>query len=385
MKTQLILGDVLDVHEGRVLRDHALMVEGGRISAMVPAASVRKNVPADAEILDFTGACVMPGLCDAHNHLSLDAMVPDYLSRMTDREALLAMRALVTMKRDLASGVTLSRSCGDKAYLDILFRNLVARGELAGPELIVSGLGIRSVHGHGFVGTPADGMAEILSIVRKNIKEGVDFQKLFLTSTLPKNGFVQSFMTAAEIKAAIDLAHRGGIQVTAHCIGGVALDDALDAGIDSIEHGFFMTGRHIERMVRDRRTLVVTPWFFMDESGFAALPQEEKLLRKELFAKIRKTMTAALKAGLPFTIGTDGRHGTMATEMSACVSFGASSAEVLRAATLGGATLCEMADKTGSLGIGKQADLLVIEGDPLADIMAVSKVRAVFSKGARIR
>ena len=217
-------------------------------------------------MLDWSDQTLLPGLIDCHNHLSLDPRLENYLYRMADPVPALTLRACETMKIDLRSGVTTSRCMGDKGFLDVECKKAVAEGRIEGPRLLVATRGIRAFHGHGFVGYPFSGVKPIRNAARENLAAGADLIKIYITGTLRgRKGFPATSLKG-EIQAAVDGAHRVGIPVATHCIGGIGFEWALETGIDVIEHGYFLTDREIDRRVESGRWLVMTPSiFFTDE------------------------------------------------------------------------------------------------------------------------
>ena len=168
-----------------VVDDHAL-VRGAlceRLQREPDFAIVGGAADAD-EVIECRGQTLLPGLIDCHNHLSLDPALDNYLLRMNDSIPELTIRAVQTMAVDLASGVTTSRCLGDKGFLDIACKKAVAAGKLAGPRLLVATRGVRTLHGHGFVGYPFSGIESIRQAVRENLSAGADLIKIYITGTL---------------------------------------------------------------------------------------------------------------------------------------------------------------------------------------------------------
>jgi imidazolonepropionase-like amidohydrolase len=357
----------------------AILVEGERILRVGKEEEFKGEV--NIHVLDCGDQTLLPGLIDCHNHLSLDPRLENYLYRMADPIPALTLRACETMKIDLRSGVTTSRCLGDKGFLDVECKEAVSEGRIEGPRLLIATRGIRAFHGHGFVGYPFGGVEQIRTVVRENLAAGADVIKIFITGTLRGPKGIPSFFSKEEIQAAVDEAHRVGIPVATHCIGGVGLEWALETGIDVIEHGYFLTDREIELLVKSDRWLVMTPSIFFTDARIQTLPTDliDGHLRQR--DEVGQRMKAAVKAGVKFAVGTDGMHGGLAQEIQYLVDFGASAGQALMAATRYAARVCGLEESTGTLESGKFGDIIGVEGNPLKDIGALKTVKTVISRG----
>lgn len=143
-------------------------------------------------------------MIDCHNHLALDARLENHLVKMEDCEAEQTIRAIKTMKDDLAAGVTTSRCLGDRFYIDVTCKKAQKEGRIAGPKLVVSGIGMRSNHGHGYVGMPHCGAEDFRRTSRENIARGVDFLKVFMTKVINATPFIYHFLTLEELRAVVE-------------------------------------------------------------------------------------------------------------------------------------------------------------------------------------
>ena len=268
---------------------------------------------------------------------------------MNDPLPALVIRAVKNLRADHLAGVTTMRCPGDKEFLDLECRKAIASGYLKGPRLVLAGKGIRSSAGHGFVGYPYDGPERIRSAVRENLSQGADMVKFYVTGTLPKEGGAQCFFSQAEIVLIAEEARRAGRKSAVHCIGGVGFDWCLDAGVDVIEHGYFLSDRQIERLDNSVSQLVLTPSFYMSEKRMRALPGP--LVEPHLKAadQAKEAMKALVGSGVSYGLGTDGVHGpgNMAAEIACLLELGATPQGALAAATTGGAAICELEEVTG--------------------------------------
>lgn len=383
MPTILLKADgIVDVVGLRIVTPGALLIKDSRIAAVGQEACARA---AEAEkTVDWTGKILLPGLIDCHNHLSLDPTLDNYLMRMNDSIPELTIRALRTMVVDLASGVTTSRCMGDKGFLDIVCKEAVEAGEIVGPRLIVATRGIRAPHGHGFVGYPFSGVENIRMAVRENLAAGADLIKIYTTGTVRGPRGLSSYFSREEILAAVDEAHRAGVPVATHCIGGPGLIGSLEAGIDVIEHGYFATDVELEKIGAAGRWLVMTPSIFFTEERIRTLPP--RLIDPHLQQRdeVGQRMSYAISAGVNFAVGTDGMHGRLADELKYLTDFGASPGLALQAATIRAARVCGMASDIGSLEPGKLADVIGVEGNPLEDITVLQRVSAIMKAGVTV-
>jgi imidazolonepropionase-like amidohydrolase len=380
IKRTLIKGRlVIDGMGNPPIERGAILIEGERI-LRVGKEEEFKGGP-NIHVLDCGDQTLLPGLIDCHNHLSLDPRLDNYLYRMADPIPALTLRACETMKIDLRSGVTTSRCLGDKGFLDVECKKAVSEGHIEGPHLLIATRGIRAFHGHGFVGYPFSGIDQIQAAVRENLSAGADLIKIYITGTLRGPKGIPSYFSKEEIQVVVDESHRVGIPVATHCIGGVGLEWALETGIDTIEHGYFLNDREIDLLARSDSWLVMTPSIFFTEARIRTLPPhliEGHLQQRD---EVGKRMNAAIKAGVKFAVGTDGMHGGLAQEIQYLVDFGASPIQALMAATCHAAKVCGLEEDIGTLEPGKYADIIGVKGNPLEDIAALKEVKTVISHG----
>jgi len=380
MKETLIRGGlVIDGKGSPPIEKGVILVEGERILGVGKEEEFKGK--ANIHVLDCSDQTLLPGLIDCHNHLSLDPRLENYLYRMADPLPALTLRACETMKIDLRSGVTTSRCLGDKEFLDVECKKAVAEGHIEGPRLLVATRGIRALHGHGFVGYPFGGIDQIQTAVRENLAAGADVIKIFITGTLRGPKGIPSFFSGEEIQTAVDEAHRVGIPVATHCIGGIGFECAIETGIDVIEHGYFLTDREIDLLLKSERWLIMTPSTFFTDARIQTLPThliEGHLQQRD---EVGQRMKAAIKAGVKFAVGTDGMHGGIAQEIQYLVDFGATPIQALMAATCHAAMVCGLEESIGTLEPGKFGDVIGVEGNPLKDIGALKRVKTVISRG----
>ena len=376
-------GSLIDGTDGPATDPPVLFIKAGKIEAVGREAEIRVR-EAD-QMIDCRGQTLLPGLIDCHNHLCMDPTLPDYLHRMNDSLPELTLRAATNMSLDLQSGVTTSRCLGDRGFLDVECKKAVAAGKIPGPRLLVATRGIRAPHGHGFVGYPFSGVEQIRLAVRENLAAGADLIKIFITGTLRSPRGILHYFSRAEIQTVVEEAHRVGVPVATHCIGGPGFKLAIESGIDFIEHGYFISEEEIELLGRSKSILVMTPSIFFTDARIRNLPADliEGHFRQR--EEVGRSLALVIKAGIDYAVGTDGMHCSLAQEIEHLVALGASPSSALRAATATAARVCGMEDAVGTLEKGKFADLIGVEGDPLLDPGALKKVRTVIAGGRLVK
>lgn len=373
---------LIDAKSGAPISEGALLVEAGKIKAVgkkVDFGTLAETV----EVRDYPDSTLMPGLVDAHTHLSLDTELDQYLTRMNDKESELTIRACYTMIKDLRSGVTTNRCMGDRFFLDVAVKKAVEAGKLEGPNLVVATRGIRASHAHGFVGLPFDGPEAIRLAVRENIKAGADFIKFYMTGTVQKGERIPFYLSEEEVRTILYEAHSTGLTTAVHCIGGPGLVLCVEAGVDTIEHGYYISDSEIELMKKKNTWLVLTPGEFLEDKPTMSAAHNGAFAKDRQI--IRARMKAVVKSGLAYAVGTDADHGQMANQLIYLQEAGATPMEALVAGTLNGARVCGLEQRTGSLEPGKEADLLVVKGNPLDDLNQLKAVQAVYLRGRSIR
>ena len=241
--------------ELRVLDDACILVEDGKIADVTTQEAFRAS-GRQADIVDLGGRTVLPGMFECHNHLALDARLEGHLEMMVLGACEHTVLALNGMKDDLMSGVTTARCLGDRNYIDVTLRDYVRQGKVIGPDLLVCGIGMRGLHGHGYVGVPHCGVEEFRRTARENMHRGVDLLKIFVTPGQPVKApgdFIPCYMSYDEMRTVVEEAHALNLPVAAHCIGGKGLDYCVKAGVDVIEHVYSITPEQI-KLVENEHT-----------------------------------------------------------------------------------------------------------------------------------
>ena len=382
MSIHIIKADKIITGKDLTLMTHgAIQIEDGKITRIYNHAS---QIPSGEHITvtDLGDKTLIPGMIDCHNHLALDTRIEHHLVKMNDCEQ--TIRALKTMNDDLHAGVTTARCLGDRFYIDVTCKKAQKEGRISGPKLVVSGIGMRASHGHGYVGMPFDGPEEFRRQARENILHGVDFLKVFMTKVINATSFIYHFMSPEELRAVVQEARSVGITTACHCSGGQGLDDCIDAGIDCLEHVYYISERQVEKVKNADRWVVYTPSYALNDDllfKFSPKDKDGSLKEKEI---ICKCLEGAISGGLKFGIGTDGIHQGLAQEAIYISSLGASNQDVLAGITVNAAKLCHVDNVTGSITEGMAADLVALDGNPLEDLSALKRVEAVYQDGKKI-
>jgi imidazolonepropionase-like amidohydrolase len=399
-RTLVRAGQLLDVRTGKITADQVIVIEGDKIVKVEPASSV-KAFAADHTI-DLPHATVLPGLIDAHTHLTFN---PDFgydtLAISIPREALIGARnARVTLE----AGFTTVRNVAADGYADVALRDAINAGDVPGPRMLVSGPALSITGGHcdndllpyeyhATADGVADGVEQVQHKVREIIKYGADLIKVCATGGVLSKGDDPnaSQYTLEELKAIVSDAHRLGRKVAAHAHGAQGVIWASEAGVDSVEHGHLMNDEAIATLKKNGTYLVPTLYLIdwhREHAAEAKTPdfvkQKMELVSQAAKANIQKAFRAGVKIGM----GTDAAvypHGLNAHELAVYVSLGMTPLEAIQTATINDADLLGWSDKIGTLEPGKWADMVAVDGDPLADVTTLQHVKFVMKGGEVIK
>jgi imidazolonepropionase-like amidohydrolase len=393
-------GRVLDVKTGKMLSDQTIVIGDGKIVSVGAAASA--EVPADAARIELPNATILPGLIDAHTHLTSNPTFGyEELAVSIPREALIgAKNARVTLN----AGFTTVRNVGAGGYTDVALRDAINAGDIPGPRMLVSGppLGITGGHCdnnllpfeyHAVGDGVADGIAAVQHKVRENIKYGADLIKICATGgVLSKGDDPQaSQYTLEEMKAIVQDAHRLGRKVAAHAHGAQGILWATEAGVDSIEHGSYIDDAGIAEMRKNGTYLVPTLYlgdWFLENAEKNHVPEFYLNKAKAVVPIARQNIAHAFASGVKVAFGTDAAvypHGLNAHEFAVMVKLGLTPLQAIQAATINAADLLGWPGKVGSLDAGAWADIVAVDGDPLTDVTTLERVRFVMKGGDVVR
>ena len=377
-------GTLFDGTGAAPVRDAVVIVDGGRIAAVGPAAST--PLPAGADTVDLGDRFVMPGLVDAHSHISIVPGDGDQIGQLRQPPVPQALRASANLRRDLAAGTTTLRVMAEENFLDVQVRDAIEAGVILGPRLLCATRGITASNGHGRAHSAFDGVDEIRRGVRENFQRGADHVKLFATGGVSSAGTAleNAVYSREEIRAAVEEARRVGKYAAAHAHGGLGLRLAVEEGVATIEHGVLATDDDVRLMNERGVWLVCTFSIFMHPTGI----EQGDGRNRAIMDKVRWARQVAadnfprhLATGIRIAAGTDSMHGLMPFELATLVRFGCSTRDALIAGTRGGAEACRVDAEVGTLIPGKRADLIAIDGNPLEHIEALRNVRLVMKDG----
>lgn len=377
-----------------LLKDAWVRVAGDRI---VEVTSDEPRTPSDATRIDAADATLLPGLIDCHVHFAMSGG-PDWLTEMKEPYATSCWRAAVHARNTLHAGFTTVRTLGGRDGADPALRDAQASGLVEGPRIVATNLVICMTGGHGaWIGREADGPDDVRKAVREQLKAGADCIKLIATGGVMTPGVEPGAqqLTDEELSAGVEEAHKAGRRAAAHAHGSAGINAAVRAGIDSIEHGSFMTDESIDLMKQHGTffsvTLCSSEGFFNAPPGSVAEWAMAKATRVR--AAMDDSFRRAYAAGVRLVLGTDAgtpynRHGDNAREMALMVKLGAEPIDALRAGTRNGAQLLGKLDEIGTIEAGKLADLVLCRGDAVADVgrlCSPDNVRLVVQGGRVVR
>jgi imidazolonepropionase-like amidohydrolase len=400
-RTIVKAGHLLDVKSGKTLSGQAIVIEGDKIVSVGPAGEVKTS--AADYVIDLPNATILPGLIDAHTHLTGDPKDVGYesLAITIPREALIGAK---NARLTLQAGFTTVRNVGAEGYSDVALRDAINDGDVPGPRMLVSGppLGITGGHCdndllayeyHSSAEGVADGIAAVQHKVRETIKYGADLIKICATGGVLSIGDnpQASQYTLEEMKAIVADAHRLGRKVAAHAHGAQGILWASEAGVDSIEHGSYIDDAGIAEMKKNGTYLVPTlylgDWFLANAEALH-VPPSMLAKGKEVMPAARKNIAHAFASGVKVGFGTDAAvypHGLNAHEFAVMVKLGLSPLQSIQAATINDADLLGWSGKVGTLEAGAWADIIAVDGDPLQDVTTLEHVKFVMKGGAVVK
>jgi imidazolonepropionase-like amidohydrolase len=394
--TAIRAGKFIDVETGRVLANQIILIRGSKIDAVGPAVTI----PPDANVIDLSKMTVLPGLIDCHTHLAdlADAEPLNVLQRSAVETAYMAIpNARVT----LLAGFTTVRDVGVyRAFNDVAMRDAIARGIIIGPRMYVAGAYITISEGAGaMTGLPPDiqlpldlryGEANSPWEVRQKIRElahrGADHIKVLSTGAVLTHGSNPKSIefTPEELRAAVEEAGNFGLRVEAHAHAAEGIKNAIRAGAASIEHATLIDdegialakqhGTYLDMDIYDEECIQAAP----------GTPADFLQHDHDLGEAQRRNFTKAVRAGVKMTFGTDAGvcpHGINARQFAFMVKYGMTPMQAIQSATVNAADLIGHSELFGSIAAGKSADIIAVNGDPIADIRELEHVRFVMKEG----
>jgi imidazolonepropionase-like amidohydrolase len=382
---------LIDAVADQARDDVDVVVDDGRIDS-IEATTATPPSGDDAVLIDGAGLTLLPGLIDCHAHYPIDPTVEDgFLQFRQDADTTIALRAAREARRALEAGITTTRSAGSPGRFDMVLRDAIEAGYVPGPRLLAAGPALTITGGHGWLfGVEVDGEAEFVRAARANVRDGADVIKVVASEaamlTPSDNGAGGPEMTEGEISAVVAEAARLRRRVLAHAQGGESVQRAARAGVASVEHAFLAEESDLEVLARSGAMLVPTLSVTNVTHSIEGLTPAARE-RQDLIERLhRRSCETAIRLGIPVATGTDcGVRGVMsdmiAREVRLLHDHGASAIQAIRAATATAARLLRLEDEIGTVEVGKRADLLLVEGDPLGDLRCLERVRAVVKAG----
>ena len=411
---QLIVLKAARLFDGKsnaLLQNAVVIVQGDKI---VDAGS-NLPIPSGAQVIDLGDATLAPGFMDAHTHLTAD-FSGNYNERRLQQLDLnvseQAIRATAFARATVEAGFTTVRDMGSRfvashEFVDVALRNSINKGVIVGPRMLVATKGIGATGGHfdptggfrdflfGREPDYTDGIAnspdEIRKTVRFEVKNGADVIKAAVSGGVLSLGDEVDTpqLTPAEMTALVDESHRLRKRVAVHCHGDQAAREAIEAGVDSIEHGSFMKPETLTMMKKKGTfltpTLMASEWIMSKLDNY---PPALQAKAKAATAARSEMFRNAVKMGIKISFGTDAAvypHGQNAKEFKLMVDLGMSAIDALKSATSNDAELLGIGQKVGTLEKGKLADVIAMPGDPTSDITATERVSFVMKEGKIIR
>lgn len=385
MKQIITARTVLAGSELEEIQNGAVVVEDGKVVKVVPAEQLTEEDHAQAEWIAFEDETVLPGLIEGHNHLSIDARKSNHLEILgTATECKLTLLAEEGLYDDLLSGVTTVRCMGEKHDLDLKLKKEIDAGNLVGPDILPAGVGMKGSNGSGYIGAPHSGVEEFRRTARSNVAKGVKLLKIFTTPGVfsTEQDFIPSFLSADEIRTVVEEAHRLHLPVAAHCIGGQALRDCVEQGVDVIEHAYCASKEDIELLKAHPDCWVdLTTGIYLDPDREQYLSENNARNVRAGREIVRECVGNLVRAGIHFALGTDANHGLLWKEVVYTVELGASKRDALKGVTSNAAYISRLSGKKGELTAGADADIIAVKGNPLEDPAVLADVSFVMKKG----
>jgi len=394
---------LFDGRSGRLVSPGVVVVQGGRIAAVGDAA-----VPAGAKGIDLGNATLLPGFIDAHTHIASnhdDNWAQGFYENMLRFPVEQSFHAARNAKLTLEAGFTTVREVGAPDFVDVALRNAIRDGLTEGPRMLVAGHAIGSTGGHCDAAPfppermaplgPRDGVCngaeECRLATREQMKYGADVIKICASGGVLSEADPVDVpqLTPDELRAIITEAHTWGRKVAAHSHGDLAAKLAVEAGVDSIEHGSFLTTQTLQLMKSKGTYLVptrMTQVWVVDKAD--TYPPKIGAKARAAGAAHQKMFKEALRVGVPIALGTDAAvypHGLNAQEFGDMVDLGMTPSAALLTSSQGSAKLLGIDNETGTLEAGKFADIVAVPGNVLEDIRATQKPLLVMKEGAVVR
>lgn len=391
-------GRLLDMGKGSYIENAGVWIEGDRIKEVGRFVDIQPRAPKDAKFIDLSHFTVLPGLIDCHTHLM--ARIPNgpdgyTLNLATKAQAFRALEGAYDARITLRAGFTTVRDVENEGsgYADVALRDAINQGLAEGPRMQVATRAIAALGQYNPFGVSPDlidfptgaemvsGVEEARRAAREQIGHGADLIKVYADWEHPT-------LTTEEIRVVVEEAHKQGRKVAAHAYTREGISNALNAGVDSIEHGDNADRATLELMKEKNAYWVLTKGHSRDRLKTATNPRVRKSLEGTL-QRARENVAIARELGVKIANGFDAgsaeTHGKNADEIVTATELGLTPLEAIRAATINAADLMGWQDRVGAIEAGKFADLIAVDGDPLADISLLQNVKFVMKGGAVVK
>ncbi|HEX3560067.1 MAG TPA: amidohydrolase family protein [Pyrinomonadaceae bacterium] len=385
---------LLDVRSGEVIDNAVVLVEGDRVKAVGPHVAV----PPGTQLIDLGNVTLLPGLIDCHTHVMLEPEdergVPPVV---TKSQAFRTVEGVAAALKDLQAGFTTMRDLDSEGagFADVAVRDAVNQRIIPGPRLLVSGNPLTitggAMNNAGLnpdmqipdPGANADTREAMIAEVRREVRNGVDWVKVYATGPMryvdPVTLEPLGQFSTEDIRAIVTEAARWHRDVAAHAYGGEGAKNAIRGGVRSIEHGMMLDDEALRLLLEHGTFYCPTLSVYIPKT-----PEDDTDLRRRIVASHRQVFQKAMRMGVKIVFGTDVgafEHGTNAREFELMVEYGMKPLDAIRAATTRAAELLRMEKQVGAIEPGKYADIIAVDGNPLEDIRALRRVTFVMKAG----
>ena len=379
--------------QGRKIERGTVVIEGDRIVAVGPDDTIR--LPRGTRRIDGRGLTLLPGLIDCHVHFCLGAEADVVAAVERESSSVTLLKAAELARRTVQAGFTTVRDVGFRDHAVFALKKAIESGLTPGPRILAAGLAICMPGGHArFIGREADGVEAVRAAVQDQLTAGAEVIKVIASGGVltPGTSPDQAQMTVEELRAAVEVAATHGRHVAAHAHGASGMKNALRAGVHSIEHATLMDDEAAGMMTRRGVYMVPTLSALATTAACptgCGIPDSARSKARNMVKQHEKSFRSAVRRGVPIALGTDAgtpfnHHGENAQELERMVALGMTPMDAIMTSTSAAARLLRLSDEIGTIEAGKQADLLVVEGNPLRNIgllLKQERIAGVMQRG----